>query len=110
LDASLQDSLEYMVMTRQNRVRWDRLEGLLQSASSAEDWELLPATNLFVDFLFKPENAHLRYNLARPLPPPLPQIATPPPPHPEFAAAHARAQMPGARRAAHQKRVTSRYW
>ena len=99
-------------MTRQNRVRWDRLEGLLQSASSAEDWELLPATNLFVDFLFKPENARLRYNLviARPLPPPLPQIATPPHTPGVRRRTHARAKMPGARRVAHQKRVTSRYW
>ncbi|KAJ1494065.1 hypothetical protein T484DRAFT_1766554, partial [Baffinella frigidus] len=62
-DPQLQQSLEYMVMTKEKRIRWARLEDLLRSASSTDEWDVLPATNLFVDFIFKEENSHLRYNL-----------------------------------------------
>jgi predicted unusual protein kinase regulating ubiquinone biosynthesis (AarF/ABC1/UbiB family) len=51
-DAKLQDVLQYMVLTKENKVRWTRLENLLQSASTAgaggvSSWDMERTAELF---------------------------------------------------------------
>ena len=51
-DAKLQDILQYMVLTKDDKVRWSRLENLLQSASSAgaggvSSWDMERTAQLF---------------------------------------------------------------
>uniref|UniRef100_A0A7S0HX77 Protein kinase domain-containing protein n=1 Tax=Hanusia phi TaxID=3032 RepID=A0A7S0HX77_9CRYP len=62
-DSQLQDALEYMVLTRERKVRWQRLENLLQSASDFDEWDLSQASRLFLDFIFSEQNEHVRENM-----------------------------------------------
>ncbi len=54
-DAKLQDILQYMVLTKDDKVRWSRLENLLQSASTAgaggiSSWDMERTAQLFGSF------------------------------------------------------------
>lgn len=64
-DAKLQDILQYMVLTKDDKVRWSRLENLLQSASSAgaggvSSWDMERTAQLFGDFVLAPANRRVR--------------------------------------------------
>jgi len=63
-DPQLQTSLQYMVFASDGRVRWARFEDLLQSASTADDWDVGQAVDLFADFVLDSRNGAIREGLA----------------------------------------------
>lgn len=53
-----------MVFSNDGHVRWKRLEGLLESASVTDDWDVQQAASLFSDFVLSNDNAKIRVLLA----------------------------------------------
>jgi len=67
-DPQLQDILQYMVLTKEKSVRWDRLEGLLGSASAAGNggvstWDMGRTGQLMGDYIMAPRNRDVRDNI-----------------------------------------------
>lgn len=59
----LQDALQGLLFDR-GRLRWNRLESLLDSASGTGDYDITLAFEQIVSFLLSPQGKAIRYNLA----------------------------------------------
>lgn len=59
----LQDALQSLLFDR-GRLRWNRLESLLDSASNTGDYDVSLALEQLVSFLLSPQGKAIRYNLA----------------------------------------------
>jgi len=60
----LQKPLQLMVFSQDGRVRWTRLEDLIQNAAGTDDWDVEQAGKLFSDFLLADDNKNVRSLLA----------------------------------------------
>jgi hypothetical protein len=62
--SQLQKPLQLMVFSQDGRVRWTRLEDLIQNAAGTDDWDVEQAGKLFSEFLLKGDNKNVRSLLA----------------------------------------------
>mmetsp|Transcript_59154 Transcript_59154/g.95617 ORF Transcript_59154/g.95617 Transcript_59154/m.95617 type:complete len:794 (-) Transcript_59154:664-3045(-) len=67
-DPQLQDILQYMVLTKEKTIRWQRLEGLLGSAASTgaagvSSWDMSRTGQLMGDYIMSPHNRDVRDNI-----------------------------------------------
>jgi len=63
-DPQLQKPLQLMVFSQDGRVRWTRLEDLIQNAAGTDDWDVEQAGKLFSEFLLTGDNKNVRSLLA----------------------------------------------
>lgn len=59
----LQEALQCLLFDSSGHPRWSRLESLLDSASTAEDYDISRAAEQLVSFLLSPKGKVIRYNL-----------------------------------------------
>lgn len=67
-DPQLQDILQYMILTKEKTMRWNRLENLLTSAASSgaggvSTWDMQRTAQLFGDFILAERNREVRDNI-----------------------------------------------
>lgn len=60
----LQRALQQLLFTDNNRLRWDRLEELLEQATSINDYDATQALDQLIKYLVSPQAKNIRENLA----------------------------------------------